>query len=144
MTMTKEKLTLKINDYSFIVKQGKIEDHFDKERNEYIYKSIINVNIDGKNTRFNFFGSINDYQNNKKDMNIQELAFALYCFVSDAESYFNNSFQEFCAEFGYCDDSIKALKIYKACKRTYDKLTQYVHDGDFCDILNHLQENYNC
>lgn len=51
------------------------------------------------------------------------------------------NFNDFCREFGYDNDSIKALKIYKAC----EKETEAYHnmfDSEEREILNELLEDY--
>lgn len=63
---------------------------------------------------------------------------AFYCFVSDAiaGSY---TFEEFCSEFGYDNDSRQAEKIYKKCKKQLEKLKK-IYDGDVCELANKLQK----
>lgn len=47
----------------------------------------------------------------------------IYSLLADAQAYeYNPTFESFCYEFGYSSDSIKALKIYKCCKKQYAKL----------------------
>lgn len=36
----------------------------------------------------------------------------------------NQSFEHWCADYGYSDDSIKALDIYHECQKTRDKLAK--------------------
>jgi hypothetical protein len=43
---------------------------------------------------------------------------------------YNQSFQEFCSEYGYNSDSIKALKIYNACKKQYQKASRILNYKD--------------
>ena len=139
----KQALKLTFNDYQIEVKQGKVEDFYCEDRKAYIFKSVISVNVNGNKTRFNFFGSINDFQNNKSIYDLQELAFCLYCFLSDSLAG-QESFESFCSEFGYDNDSIKALKIHKACMRSTVKAEKLFNASDICEVLNHIQENYNC
>lgn len=57
----------------------------------------------------------------------------LYSLVMD--SYVKNmDFEDFCGEFGYDEDSIKASEIYKACQKATKKLRTFVPD------LNEAQE----
>lgn len=42
--------------------------------------------------------------------------------VSDARCVHENSFPDFCDNYGYDNDSIKALNIYKSCKKEKKKL----------------------
>ena len=57
----------------------------------------------------------------------------LDCLAMDASSFKNaGSFEEFCDEFGYSDDSRRAEKIYKACGRTCKKLERFLgHDASY-------------
>jgi glucan biosynthesis protein len=48
----------------------------------------------------------------------------LECLQSDCQST-EYSFDEFCGEFGYDQDSIKALKTYKACGKIKDKVHKF-------------------
>ena len=67
---------------------------------------------------------------------------AFYCFVSDALSGLD-SFDEFCGEFGYDTDSRKAKKVYKACKRAYEKFKRvsgFADDDEFYGFINELAE----
>jgi len=58
----------------------------------------------------------------------------LDCLRSDAICNDLN-FNDFCAEFGYDSDSIKANKIYKACLKNTVKLKKFL-DYKFNDFLN--------
>lgn len=54
-------------------------------------------------------------------------------------------FSNFCSEFGYDEDSRKAYKIFKACKKSLKKAEKIGIDENMaCDIMNDLQENYDC
>lgn len=90
----------------------------------------------GKRTTFDFWASI---AHPVLDSTYDVLN-AFYCFVSDAVSGME-SFTEFCSNFGYDNDSITALKTWRACKRSYDKLSR-IYDGDLYDLINELSEEY--
>lgn len=45
------------------------------------------------------------------------------------------SFENFCSEFGYSNDSIKASKLYKAVLREYNGVNRL-----FSDVMERLQE----
>lgn len=62
---------------------------------------------------------------------------AFYCFVSDAISG-SYTYEEFCDEFGYDEDSRRAEKTWKACKRTSKKLAR-IYEGDIYDLSDKLQ-----
>lgn len=75
--------------------------------------------------------------------NESDLIHAFYCFVSDSEAGGEKSFEEFCSDFGYDEDSRKAENIYKACGVSAKKFNR-VFTCDIYDLLNELSENYNC
>lgn len=50
-------------------------------------------------------------------------------------------FNDFCNEFGYNNDSIKALKVYEACKRE-TKAYYDMFDSEEREILRELLEDY--
>jgi hypothetical protein len=59
----------------------------------------------------------------------------LRALLSDAEAG-TTTFENWCADFGYSSDSIKALRTYEACVRTYqDLILQFGLDG-LDDIRN--------
>ena len=76
-------------------------------------------NDSGKSCRFDFWESI---MHPVIDNEI-ELAEAAQCVVSDALLGLE-SFNDFCFELGYDNDSISALNVWKSCKRTFSKLNR--------------------
>jgi hypothetical protein len=69
-----------------------------------------------------------------------DLLNAFYCFLSDGVSGLD-SFEDFCFNFGYDTDSIKAYGIYKECKKSAVKI-QRVITCNIYDLLNELSESY--
>lgn len=65
---------------------------------------------------------------------------AFHCFVSDAIAG-QETFENFCSEFGYDADSRQAEKIHRKCKKQFSKLEK-IYDGDIYDLLNELSEKY--
>ena len=100
---------------------------------------IIHVKFNGKTTKFDFWGSLAK----PKIEDEEKLIFALYCFISDAVAA-EESFEDFCANFGYDNDSIKALKTYKACETANTKFNRVFDGVDIYDMLNEIQEKHNC
>lgn len=46
----------------------------------------------------------------------------IYCLLRDADAYnCTKSFEDFAFEFGYNEDSMKAYKIYKECKKQAER-----------------------
>jgi|LSQX01.3.fsa_nt_gb hypothetical protein len=90
----------------------------------------------GQKITFEFWASIA----NPELKTEYDLLNAFYCFVSDAiaGSY---TFEEFCSEFGYNNDSDsrQAEKIYRKCKKQLEKLKK-IYDGDIYELANKLQK----
>ena len=101
--------------------------------------SEVKVTHDGKSYSFDFWGSIV----NPEIQNDQENVFAFYCSLSDALGAKDSSFEDFCSEFGYSDDSIKASNVYEKCEETLIDI-ESVFDCDLYDLINEIQEDYEC
>lgn len=67
-----------------------------------------------------------------------EMLEVLECLVSDATSS-SMSFEEWCAEFGYNNDSIKDLKSYNECVKIGEKL-HYLFGDDHEQITDAIYE----
>lgn len=84
--------------------------------------------VHGKRVTFEYWSSIADRQNKDES---EHLPNAIYCILSDAENYIHNpTFVEFCKDFGYDTDSIMALKAFRGCKKSYEKLLSIGFDDD--------------
>lgn len=59
-----------------------------------------------------------------KPLNIDDV---LFCLVLDAQSG-AESFEDFCDNFGYNEDSIKHNEIYKACQKNGKKVKTFIKD----------------
>ena len=101
--------------------------------------TVINTELN-KKTSFEFWGSIMEPEISTE----QELLFSFYCFLSDGNGA-QCGFEEFCSEFGYDTDSRKAYATFKACKKSLAKMERIgINENAACDIMNDLQENYDC
>lgn len=72
----------------------------------------------GVSESFEYWSSIADGVTKDES---EHLKSAISCILSDAESSFE-SFQSFCENFGYSNDSIKAYNVFKSCKEEASKL----------------------
>lgn len=99
----------------------------------------ITAKCNGKKLTFDFWGSIAEPEIKKESA----LIFAFYCFVSDSIAA-KETFTDFCAKCGYNDDSINALKIYKACQKSLNKFERVFNDVDIYDFINELQDKHEC
>ena len=106
-------------------------------RNENSYTVYVKNTNTGKRTSFDFWNSIVSPEFERE----YDLLNAFYCFVSDALSGLY-SFEEFCGEFGYDTDSRRAEKIYKACRRAFDKFQRVsgYSESTMYDFINELSE----
>ena len=81
---------------------------------------------------FNFWmGSAHTKAPSKKDV--------LYSFIMDDVSCMD--FNEFCSNFGYDGDSLKALKTFKACQTQTDSFYR-LFDEEEREMLKELLEDY--
>lgn len=97
---------------------------------------------DGNRTRFNFYGSFNDYQKGKKEMNRDDLRDALECFLSDGLCYDNaRDFSDFCADMGYNDMSQykRARAAWNGCKRHHEAAAR-LFGNNYAEILNEIND----
>lgn len=67
------------------------------------------------------------------------VADVLYSLFNDAKAADYN-FSDWCDEFGYSDDSIKALNMYKACLDTATALRKYFSPDQRAAIQSIIQE----
>lgn len=70
-----------------------------------------------------------------KPLNIDDV---LYCLILDAQ-FGNYSFDDFCDELGYDNDSIKANETYKSCQKNGKKIKTFISN---LDEANELFSNY--
>ena len=64
-----------------------------------------------------------------------EMPPTIYDVLSCLQKYEIGTFQDFCYDFGYNDDSIRAYKTYKAVLKEYNAVNRL-----FGDVLDELQE----
>ena len=71
-------------------------------------------------------------------MNDDDLKNALECVISDALSGIY-SFDEFCSEFGYDEDSRSAERMHKACEDTYKRIVALgICEPEMYEIVNDI------
>lgn len=120
-----------------MVAEGVLSPWADKKRGEQLVNKFrVSVKVGSKRTGFDFYGSINDYTHGV--IELEDLKNAVFCFVSDACGA-NQSFENFCGEFGYDTDSRRTEKIYKECLKSLDKYNRLT-SADIYDVANALNE----
>lgn len=124
----------------FITGMQQSEAFGDKDSKLYCNKFEVSVlNTDTKEQiQFDFFGSHNDYMKGKTELNEKDLLNAFDCFLMDAESGML-SFEDFCSDLGYDEDSRRAERIHKLCEEAGYKLTDLIGSID-CDFVNEFRE----
>ncbi len=113
---------------------------FDKEgdrRPRYHYR--VSVKYGRKQFTEDYYTSINDYNNGKDTMDIDDHIYALHCLADDARTGGFFTFEEFCGEFGY-EDCRDARRIHSACGRIYEKFQSLgiEEEDDLIFIVNQL------
>ena len=97
-----------------------------------------------KCTKFDYFGSNQEWEDDKKKMTQEDEKFAFRTLFDEGISG-DLDFVEFCGEFGYeCDDPEgrkRAKKVHKAIKGMRKKVDSLgVSEDEMYDILNALSE----
>lgn len=111
---------------------------YDSKSNHH-YRFEIRVSYNGKRCYFRYATSYNDWRNGKETLDESDYMNALNCVLSDSYAA-QDTFKDFCSEFGYSDDSIKALKTYKECKRNAERVNKLFGGLDLLSIQNELEE----
>ena len=113
---------------------------FDKSDDQYHNHFLITVSTVYGSESFDYYGSARDCEKGKKILDDEDLKSAFRCIVDDA-LYGNMSFDEFCGELGYDEDSCRAHDIHKACGVTSGKLQNLIsNEDDWYTIVNDLDE----
>lgn len=105
------------------------------------FKVTVTNTKTGAKTKFDFFGSYNDYKEGIKELKDADLLNAFECFINDATSA-EDDFKDWCDNFGYDSDSRTAHKIYKECVKSLEKAKNII-SGDLYEFSNELQEVIN-
>ena len=64
----------------------------------------------------------------------------MYDILATLTKYDPIDFNNFCLDFGYNTDSIKALKTYKAVVKEYKAVVRLFGDGDILDELREIEQ----
>ena len=117
-------------DYQFSVDESRFNHH---------YRFEIRMSYNGERCYFRYATSYMDWRNGKEELDESDYMNALNCVFSDSYAA-QGSFNDFCSDFGYSDDSIKALKTYKECKRNAERLNKLFSGLDLLSVQNELEE----
>lgn len=98
-------------------------------------RHTVGVSFNGKRLQFDFWASLAEPEM-RTDSDLIE---ALDCFMRDGLSGNDNTFEEFCSEFGYDEDSRKAERVYRDCQR-HGKKAERVFGSDLNEIYDEISE----
>lgn len=99
----------------------------------------VTISTSAGRTSFKFYGSQQEYQSGIDTLEGNNLKHALYCFVSDAASG-DQSFENFCSELGYDEDSRTAERTYKACRKSLEQWNRITNSADVYEACNALND----
>ncbi len=115
--------------------------HFDTQGPRYHYK----ISVNGSSYSFDYYDSIDHYEkrimasNPKHSKDILESA--LYCILQDYFSFEDSmDFNDFCDNFGYDNDSMKALKTYQLIESNYHAFHSNVSQDQIEALQEHFQD----
>jgi len=159
-----DQLKTLLNEIDVLVKFTGIKKYFDDDKEERL-TGVFKIVRGSKSIEFDFGFSVNDteiftvkpitYTSNTKYHNKlwhvpaqlakqlqkdkQEFFDGLlYSCLSSVSSEYNCSidFDDFCSDFGYNNDSIKAKKTWEACLKQSSKLQRIFNDDDIACLLS--------
>lgn len=132
-------ITLKFS-FGNIFMQSRIVDG-DTSKFNHHYRFEIRLSYNGQRGYFHYSKYHQNWRKRKEVLNEFDYKDALFFVLM--ESYISRgSFEDFCSEFGYSDDNINALKIYKACKRNAERLNNVFSGLDLLSIQKELKEMF--
>ena len=100
--------------------------HFNDNVGRYVFK--IRLTKDGKQYTFNFGQSVAEGSNEP----------TLYDVLSCLQKYEVGTFEDFCDNYGYHNDSITALKTYKAVVKEFQAMER-LFNSDELEVLQTIQ-----
>lgn len=109
------------------IKESHYRKHFPEDKqNRYVFK--IQLKKDGKQYSFYFGQSIAEGSNEP----------TLYSVLTCLQKYDVGSFEDFCGEFGYDEDSREAERIYKAVTKEFKNM-QRLFTSEELELLQEIQ-----
>jgi hypothetical protein len=95
---------------------------------------IVTFKKAGKKMSLDFFDSIHNFQKGVTELRAYD---ALTCCSS--ELHCPDTFEDFCSEYGYDNDSRSAEKTFRALKKMSDKLQKFFDNQEIRDDLSEIQ-----
>jgi hypothetical protein len=106
-------------------------DRFKKEA----FQKLMNKNPQKTKSNLLFYAEEIKKVSKPKPLDIDDI---LYSLILDSQAG-NETFDDFCDNFGYDNDSIKANDIYRACQKNAKKVRTFIKD---IDQANELFQDY--
>ena len=97
-------------------------DNQDMNHYKVTIKRKFKLNGNHLDTRYGFRQMTIPYSQGLAHTESPKLDSVLDCLLTDSIGVDGVIFEDFCSEFGYNEDSIKAKKVYEACKKNSKKL----------------------
>jgi len=101
------------------------------------------ITVKNMNTKkykiFYFYGSFNDFRIGKTNMSATDIYEAFNCLLMEVSGEYD-SFEEFCQEFNYDDDSRKSEKVYKALKKNQNKMLEILSRDELDKLQNYVEK----
>lgn len=103
------------------------------------YKYLITMKVYDISVSFTFHDSISNWRKGKT-ATMEMINDAIDCIISDGYAWYNSyNLNDFLNEFGY-ENSIKGLRVYIACKKTWFKLLQILNVDEIEELGNIVRE----
>jgi hypothetical protein len=94
---------------------------------------IITLKYKGKRAQFRFYGGGKASTPTASDL--------VWSVATDSTQALEDSFNDWCDNFGYTTDSIKARSIYKACQRNGERLINLIGNAEiFSQLVESARE----
>lgn len=90
------------------------------------YTVTVQSDATARTIRFDYHGSVADYDRGITSLDNDQLLYAFWSFVSDAAAG-QLTFAEFADDFGYDPDSHQARQLHKACRAALTKFNKLYH-----------------
>jgi hypothetical protein len=112
----------------------------DKRDKMYHDHYLVSIAYDNNKAEFDFYGSSSDYEKQNLLNKKSDLLNALDCFIGDSLTGLM-SFNDFCNEFGYDEDSRSAERIHNLCKETTIKTMKLgFNESDLYNLSNIIHD----
>ena len=125
---------------AFLVNKNGVAFPFEKDGSQTHTKYKIAIEVGSGKAEFDYYGSTDNFAKRKFSLSKYDLLTAFSSILQDAQGSYD-SFEDFCANFGYESDSRRAETIYKKCAEGKDKLFMLgIGELEICALAEKLQK----